>query len=228
MCDVFSLISVTFVPFLDLLGLKPAPNNGTHGSLNHLLRTPPYRPTMAEEVSRPTASGVVPAGTDSLGCSCDEKVSHDESEADLRPTSCQSLKGILFFYFSKPLLVYFFVFFFNFSTQSYVQHMQQHSWLYIHIVTLGKIPPIFCCSIWCLYELQSQFLRLTGVAPHSLGFLLCHQHTMFTDRTHTNWIFSPFLGQTLKMVVQENPMRSAVFEVTSAPLFKTPSSSLLA
>uniref|UniRef100_A0AAX7SC93 SMB domain-containing protein n=1 Tax=Astatotilapia calliptera TaxID=8154 RepID=A0AAX7SC93_ASTCA len=71
----------------DLLGLKPAPNNGTHGSLNHLLRTPPYRPTMAEEVSRPTASGVVPAGTDSLGCSCDEKVSHDDSEADLSPTS---------------------------------------------------------------------------------------------------------------------------------------------
>lgn len=111
MCDVFSLISVTFVPFLDLLGLKPAPNNGTHGSLNHLLRTPPYRPTMAEEVSRPTASGVVPAGTDSLGCSCDEKVSHDDSEADLSPTSCQSLKGILFFYFSKPLLVYFLSFF---------------------------------------------------------------------------------------------------------------------
>lgn len=110
MCDVFSLISVIFVPFLDLLGLKPAPNNGTHGSLNHLLRTPPYRPTMAEEVSRPTASGVVPAGTDSLGCSCDEKVSHDDSEADLSPTSCQSLKGILFFYFSKPLLVYFCLF----------------------------------------------------------------------------------------------------------------------
>ncbi|XP_030606550.1 autotaxin isoform X2 [Archocentrus centrarchus] len=58
----------------DLLGLKPAPNNGTHGSLNHLLRSPPYRPTMPEEVSGPTASGLVPAGTDSLGCSCDEKL----------------------------------------------------------------------------------------------------------------------------------------------------------
>uniref|UniRef100_A0A7N6B1A1 SMB domain-containing protein n=1 Tax=Anabas testudineus TaxID=64144 RepID=A0A7N6B1A1_ANATE len=57
----------------DLLGLKPAPNNGTHGSLNHLLRSPPYRPTMPEEVSRPTASGLGPAGTDDLGCSCDEK-----------------------------------------------------------------------------------------------------------------------------------------------------------
>ncbi|XP_035769632.1 ectonucleotide pyrophosphatase/phosphodiesterase family member 2, partial [Neolamprologus brichardi] len=132
----------------DLLGLKPAPNNGTHGSLNHLLRTPPYRPTMPEEVSRPTASGVVPAGTDSLGCSCDEKVSHDDS--DLSPTSCQSLKGILFFYFSKPLIFYFFVFFL--------------------ISQLNHITP---CS--------------------------------------------------LKMVVQENPMRSAVFEtifVGYGPTFK--------
>uniref|UniRef100_A0A8C4GXL9 SMB domain-containing protein n=1 Tax=Dicentrarchus labrax TaxID=13489 RepID=A0A8C4GXL9_DICLA len=57
----------------DLLGLKPAPNNGTHGSLNHLLRGPPYRPTMPEELSRPTASGLIPAGTDDLGCSCEDK-----------------------------------------------------------------------------------------------------------------------------------------------------------
>lgn len=221
MRDVFSLISVTFVPFLDLLGLKPAPNNGTHGSLNHLLRTPPYRPTMPEEVSRPTASGVVPAGTDSLGCSCDEKVSHDDS--DLSPTSCQSLKGILFFYFSKPLIFYFFVFFFKFLN-SIICSADAATFLAVHPYCHTS----FCCSIWCLYELQSQFLRLTGVAPHSLGLLLCHQHTTFTERTHTNWIFSPFLGQTLKMVVQENPKRSAVFEVTSAPLFKTPYSSLLA
>ncbi|XP_044062858.1 ectonucleotide pyrophosphatase/phosphodiesterase family member 2 isoform X1 [Siniperca chuatsi] len=58
----------------DLLGLKPAPNNGTHGSLNHLLRSPPYRPTMPEELSRPAASGLVPAGTDDLGCSCEDKL----------------------------------------------------------------------------------------------------------------------------------------------------------
>uniref|UniRef100_A0A3Q3BBF3 Ectonucleotide pyrophosphatase/phosphodiesterase 2 n=1 Tax=Kryptolebias marmoratus TaxID=37003 RepID=A0A3Q3BBF3_KRYMA len=61
----------------DLLGLKPVPNNGTHGSLNHLLRSPPFRPTMPEEVSRPTASNLVPVVTDDLGCVCDEKVSHD-------------------------------------------------------------------------------------------------------------------------------------------------------
>uniref|UniRef100_A0A3Q1FIZ2 Ectonucleotide pyrophosphatase/phosphodiesterase 2 n=1 Tax=Acanthochromis polyacanthus TaxID=80966 RepID=A0A3Q1FIZ2_9TELE len=67
----------------DLLGLKPAPNNGTHGSLNHLLRSPPYKPTMPEEVSRPTAVSLVPSLTDDLGCNCDEKVSRDDSVADL-------------------------------------------------------------------------------------------------------------------------------------------------
>uniref|UniRef100_H2UDZ6 Ectonucleotide pyrophosphatase/phosphodiesterase 2 n=1 Tax=Takifugu rubripes TaxID=31033 RepID=H2UDZ6_TAKRU len=60
----------------DLLGLKPAPNNGTHGSLNHLLRAPPYRPAMPEEVSRPLPSGLGLSGPEDLGCLCEDKVSH--------------------------------------------------------------------------------------------------------------------------------------------------------
>ncbi|XP_032414781.1 ectonucleotide pyrophosphatase/phosphodiesterase family member 2-like [Xiphophorus hellerii] len=67
----------------DLLGLKPAPNNGTHGSLNHLLRSPTFRPTMPEEVSRPTASSHIPA-TDDLGCNCDEKKNVEELNRRLR------------------------------------------------------------------------------------------------------------------------------------------------
>uniref|UniRef100_A0AAY4BYW1 SMB domain-containing protein n=1 Tax=Denticeps clupeoides TaxID=299321 RepID=A0AAY4BYW1_9TELE len=39
---------------LDLLGLTPAPNNGTRGSLNNMLKNPPYTPTMPEEVSTPS------------------------------------------------------------------------------------------------------------------------------------------------------------------------------
>ncbi|XP_029695289.1 autotaxin isoform X2 [Takifugu rubripes] len=57
----------------DLLGLKPAPNNGTHGSLNHLLRAPPYRPAMPEEVSRPLPSGLGLSGPEDLGCLCEDK-----------------------------------------------------------------------------------------------------------------------------------------------------------
>lgn len=66
-----------FVSFFspDLLGLKPAPNNGTHGSLNHLLRTNTFRPTMPEEVTRPNYPGIMYLQSDfDLGCNCDEKV----------------------------------------------------------------------------------------------------------------------------------------------------------
>ncbi|KAB0407555.1 hypothetical protein E2I00_019465 [Balaenoptera physalus] len=59
----------------DLLGLKPAPNNGTHGSLNHLLRTNTFRPTMPEEVTRPNYPGIMYLQSDfDLGCTCDDKV----------------------------------------------------------------------------------------------------------------------------------------------------------
>uniref|UniRef100_A0AAZ3R1Z5 SMB domain-containing protein n=1 Tax=Oncorhynchus tshawytscha TaxID=74940 RepID=A0AAZ3R1Z5_ONCTS len=58
----------------DLLGLNPAPNNGTHGSLNHLLKSPVHKPTVPEEVSKPTISGPIITLTDDLGCSCDDKL----------------------------------------------------------------------------------------------------------------------------------------------------------
>lgn len=60
---------------LDLLGLKPAPNNGTHGSLNHLLRANTFRPTIPEEVTRPSYPGIMYLQSDfDLGCTCDDKV----------------------------------------------------------------------------------------------------------------------------------------------------------
>ncbi|KAK6327165.1 hypothetical protein J4Q44_G00028100 [Coregonus suidteri] len=68
----------------DLLGLKPAPNNGTHGSLNHLLKSPVHKPTMPEEVSKPTLSGPIITLTDDLGCSCDDKNKVEELNQRLR------------------------------------------------------------------------------------------------------------------------------------------------
>ncbi|XP_013929717.1 PREDICTED: ectonucleotide pyrophosphatase/phosphodiesterase family member 2 [Thamnophis sirtalis] len=63
----------------DLLGLKPAPNNGTHGSLNHLLRSSTYRPIMPEEVARPLHPvATTPSSDYDLGCSCDDKNRLDE------------------------------------------------------------------------------------------------------------------------------------------------------
>ncbi|MBN3306092.1 ENPP3 phosphodiesterase, partial [Amia calva] len=55
----------------DLLEIPPAPNNGTHGSMNHLLRKPAYNPAYPQEV---TKSGVCPVETltpeDTLNCTC--------------------------------------------------------------------------------------------------------------------------------------------------------------
>ncbi|MEE6475676.1 hypothetical protein FKM82_010835 [Ascaphus truei] len=56
----------------DLLGLVPAANNGTHGSLNHVLKEPVYEPFLPKEVSEPSHCPFVQGGQmDSLGCSCD-------------------------------------------------------------------------------------------------------------------------------------------------------------
>ncbi|KAL7984097.1 hypothetical protein Chor_002667 [Crotalus horridus] len=63
----------------DLLGLKPAPNNGTHGSLNHLLRSSIYRPIMPDEIARPLHPvATTPSSDYDLGCSCDDKNRLDE------------------------------------------------------------------------------------------------------------------------------------------------------
>ncbi|GCC23754.1 hypothetical protein chiPu_0002152 [Chiloscyllium punctatum] len=54
----------------DLLQITPSSNNGSHGSLNHLLKNPSYKPTLPTEVS---ALSVCPLSTlvpnDDLGCS---------------------------------------------------------------------------------------------------------------------------------------------------------------
>ncbi|XP_054840582.1 ectonucleotide pyrophosphatase/phosphodiesterase family member 2 isoform X4 [Eublepharis macularius] len=63
----------------DLLGLKAAPNNGTHGSLNHLLRSNTYKPAMPDEVARPLYPVATPPSSDyDLGCTCDDKNKLDE------------------------------------------------------------------------------------------------------------------------------------------------------
>uniref|UniRef100_A0A8D0L4Z9 Ectonucleotide pyrophosphatase/phosphodiesterase 1 n=1 Tax=Sphenodon punctatus TaxID=8508 RepID=A0A8D0L4Z9_SPHPU len=64
----------------DLLDLKPASNNGTHGSLNHLLKKPVYIPKLPKEESYPsTCSPASPTGrrspAEDLGCSCNLPVS---------------------------------------------------------------------------------------------------------------------------------------------------------
>ncbi|KAM9419465.1 autotaxin isoform 2-T2 [Salvelinus alpinus] len=69
----------------DLLGLTPAPNNGTHGSLNDMLKAPPFTPTMPEEVTAPTSSDTSSATTYDLGCSCDNENKVEENNQRFSP-----------------------------------------------------------------------------------------------------------------------------------------------
>lgn len=55
----------------DLLEVTPAPNNGTHGSLNHLLASPFFVPTFPSEESSPAQCQMTSLQPeDQLGCTC--------------------------------------------------------------------------------------------------------------------------------------------------------------
>uniref|UniRef100_A0A8C5MIK6 Ectonucleotide pyrophosphatase/phosphodiesterase 3 n=1 Tax=Leptobrachium leishanense TaxID=445787 RepID=A0A8C5MIK6_9ANUR len=60
----------------DLLKIQPAPNNGTHGSLNHLLVEPFYIPTHPSEKSNPSTCPFLPS-ISTLNCSCNTSVGEE-------------------------------------------------------------------------------------------------------------------------------------------------------
>uniref|UniRef100_A0A8B9H6B4 SMB domain-containing protein n=1 Tax=Astyanax mexicanus TaxID=7994 RepID=A0A8B9H6B4_ASTMX len=69
----------------DLLGLTPVPNNGTHGSLNAMLRNPPFTPVQPEEVTSPEHIDSASTSTAiyNLGCSCDDENKIEENATHL-------------------------------------------------------------------------------------------------------------------------------------------------
>ncbi|XP_004630371.1 ectonucleotide pyrophosphatase/phosphodiesterase family member 1 [Octodon degus] len=71
--DAFENIEV-YNLMCDLLNLTPAPNNGTHGSLNHLLKHPVYTPEHPKEVQPPASCPITGTPRDNLGCSCDPSI----------------------------------------------------------------------------------------------------------------------------------------------------------
>ncbi|XP_014060142.1 ectonucleotide pyrophosphatase/phosphodiesterase family member 1 [Salmo salar] len=78
----------------DLLDIPPAPNNGTHGSLNHLLKNPPHLPVYPDELSSDStceASG--PAPSDNLGCSCSARTKAEEKTMNRQLITANSNSG---------------------------------------------------------------------------------------------------------------------------------------
>ncbi|KAK1889066.1 Ectonucleotide pyrophosphatase/phosphodiesterase family member 1, partial [Dissostichus eleginoides] len=80
----------------DLLGIRPSPNNGTHGSLNHLLKRPFHLPVHPAQLSHDTPCETSdPAPTD-LQCSCasQDKAAETDLNRNLIATN-SSVKAIL-------------------------------------------------------------------------------------------------------------------------------------
>ncbi|XP_036003196.1 ectonucleotide pyrophosphatase/phosphodiesterase family member 1 isoform X1 [Fundulus heteroclitus] len=76
----------------DLLGIHPSPNNGTHGSLNHLLKHPIYRPVYPAQLSHETpCEGSNPLPTDSLKCLCPSQNPIMETEMNTKLLSMSSV-----------------------------------------------------------------------------------------------------------------------------------------
>ncbi|XP_047716064.1 ectonucleotide pyrophosphatase/phosphodiesterase family member 1 isoform X2 [Prionailurus viverrinus] len=71
--DSFESIEV-YNLMCDLLNLSPAPNNGTHGSLNHLLKNPVYTPTHPKEAHPLAQCPFTRTPRHNLDCSCDPSV----------------------------------------------------------------------------------------------------------------------------------------------------------
>ncbi|XP_037541482.1 ectonucleotide pyrophosphatase/phosphodiesterase family member 1 [Nematolebias whitei] len=80
----------------DLLGVRPSPNNGTHGSLNHLLKHPVYSPVHPAQLSHDShceASASIP--TYSLQCNCSSQSPEMEAAMDTKFLAANFDKSVL-------------------------------------------------------------------------------------------------------------------------------------
>uniref|UniRef100_A0A8C0XG39 Ectonucleotide pyrophosphatase/phosphodiesterase family member 2 n=1 Tax=Castor canadensis TaxID=51338 RepID=A0A8C0XG39_CASCN len=130
----------------DLLGLKPAPNNGTHGSLNHLLRTISFRPTMPEEVTRPNYPGIMYLQSDfDLGCTCDDKNKLDELNKRLHTKGSTEERHLLY---GRPAVLY----------------RTRYDILY-HSDFESGYSEIFLMPLWTSYTVSKQ-AEVSGIPEH--------------------------------------------------------------
>ncbi|XP_053143212.1 ectonucleotide pyrophosphatase/phosphodiesterase family member 1 isoform X2 [Hemicordylus capensis] len=78
----------------DLLDLTPAPNNGTHGSLNHLLKKAAYTPRHPKEESLPSSCTFTERrnAAKALGCSCEPALPQIQPQINLNTSEVKKIE----------------------------------------------------------------------------------------------------------------------------------------
>ncbi|CAL1586186.1 unnamed protein product [Knipowitschia caucasica] len=75
----------------DLLDIRPAPNNGTHGSLNHLLKKAPLQPVHPAQLSHDVPCDATdPAPSDDRQCTCSDQTPEMQKEMNTQLLSVDS------------------------------------------------------------------------------------------------------------------------------------------
>ncbi|XP_063755101.1 ectonucleotide pyrophosphatase/phosphodiesterase family member 2-like isoform X1 [Eleginops maclovinus] len=135
----------------DLLGLKPAPNNGTYGSLNEMLKDPPFEPSMPEEVTAPSpASDPDTVVSHDLGCSCDDENKVEETIEAFSPAPDGMYSyNSTHLPFGRPAVM--------FDTQYSLLH---------HVEFISGYSKELAMPLWTAYTLPRQGQNTTEVQEH--------------------------------------------------------------
>ncbi|XP_072323499.1 autotaxin isoform X1 [Scyliorhinus torazame] len=171
----------------DLLGLKPAPNNGTHGSMNHILRSPPYRPSIPEEVAKPSHIVAASAVQAELGCTCDERNKGDELNKRLQHRGTEENKHLLY---GRPAILY--------RTKYHILHHQGY---------ISGYSETFSMPLWTSYTVPKQVELfnipdfLSNCVRPDIRISAAHSQTCSAYRADRHisygFLYPPTLGSTL-------------------------------
>ncbi|XP_041106380.1 ectonucleotide pyrophosphatase/phosphodiesterase family member 1 isoform X3 [Polyodon spathula] len=142
----------------DLLNITPAPNNGTHGSLNHILKRPVYSPVHPTEVSSPNICSITTLlPSDTLGCQC-SFLSNPEVENLNKQLECNgdqvNTANDLHMPFGRPRVL---------------RQNAKYCLLY-HSQYINGYSQDFLMPLWCAYTMQ-KLENVSSLKPESADCL---------------------------------------------------------
>ncbi|KAK7898237.1 hypothetical protein WMY93_019090 [Mugilogobius chulae] len=137
----------------DLLDLTPAPNNGTYGSLNDMLRNPRFSPTAPQEVTSPSPplDPDAATATDDLGCSCDDENKVEETIVPFSPSDEVYSYNTSHLPFGRPAVLF-----------------HTHYSLLHHVEFISGYSRELRLPLWASYTLPAQLRRGQAYTSYTL------------------------------------------------------------